>query len=147
AAAPASVDPQVTADRPARLLQPLSKRRDAGLRVRFVRRGVHQHADTAYALALLRPRQDRPADGCRAAEQRDEVAALHLRGHSITSSARASRAVSADFCVATSSASIFIFLYLGSDVTSAPIQSGSANSWPASASSISANTTPSRSPS
>src|SRR5215831_907241 len=67
--------------------------------------------------------------------------------YSITSSARASRAVSADFWVATRSASIFIFLYLGSDVTSAPIQSGNANSWPASASSISANTTPSRSPS
>src|SRR5262252_8334287 len=37
---------------------------------------------------LLRPRQDRPADGCRAAEQRDELAPLHLRAHSITSSAR-----------------------------------------------------------
>src|SRR5262249_22453097 len=33
---------------------------------------------------LLRPRQDRPADGRRAAEQRDELAA----SHSITSSAR-----------------------------------------------------------
>src|SRR5215470_12197254 len=78
-----------------------------------------------------------------AAEQRDDVAPPD---HSITSSARASRAVSADFWLATRSAIILIFLYLGSEVTSAPSQSGSANSWPASASSISATTTPSRSP-
>src|SRR5262249_47875775 len=37
---------------------------------------------------LLRARRERPRG--RAAEQRDELAALHLRGHSITSSARAS---------------------------------------------------------
>ena len=44
-----------------------------------------QHADTPHALALLRPRRERPRRR-RAAEQRDELAALH----SITSSARAS---------------------------------------------------------
>src|SRR5262249_26271958 len=39
-------------------------------------------------LALLRPRRERPR--CRrAAEQRDEGAPFHLRGHSITSSAMA----------------------------------------------------------
>jgi hypothetical protein len=38
--------------------------------------------------ALLRTRRERPRS--RAAEQRDEVAPLHLRRHSITSSARAS---------------------------------------------------------
>src|SRR5262249_6944578 len=38
---------------------------------------------------LLRARRERPRDS-RAAEQRDELTALHLRGHSITSSARAS---------------------------------------------------------
>src|SRR5262249_49925862 len=38
---------------------------------------------------LLRPRRERPRRR-RAAEQRDERAALHLRGHSITSSAMAS---------------------------------------------------------
>src|SRR5262249_20498122 len=37
---------------------------------------------------LLRPRRERPCY-CRAAEQRDELAPLHLRGHSMTSSARA----------------------------------------------------------
>src|SRR6516162_4753722 len=44
-----------------------------------------QHADTAHPLALLRPRRRRP--GSRAAEQRDQRAAFHLRGHSMTSSA------------------------------------------------------------
>src|SRR5262249_33632822 len=38
---------------------------------------------------LLRPRHERPRDR-RAHEQRDELATLHLRGHSITSSAMAS---------------------------------------------------------
>src|SRR5262245_29204256 len=38
---------------------------------------------------LLRACRERPR-GRRTAEQRDELAALHLRGHSITSSARAS---------------------------------------------------------
>src|SRR6516164_561289 len=37
---------------------------------------------------LLRLRRERPCP--RAAEQRDELAPLHLRGHSITASARAS---------------------------------------------------------
>src|SRR5262249_41206961 len=51
----------------------------------------HQEAD-AWRLAcsanrLLRARRERP--GRRAAEQRDEVAPLHLRGHSMTSSAPA----------------------------------------------------------
>src|SRR5215469_9467706 len=41
---------------------------------------------------LLRARRERPCC-CRAAEQRDELAPLHLRGHSTTSSARA---ISAD---------------------------------------------------
>src|SRR5262249_12433420 len=46
---------------------------------------VHQHADPVPPLALLRPRRERPS-GCRAAEQRDELAPPP---HSITSSARA----------------------------------------------------------
>src|SRR5215831_6143501 len=45
----------------------------------------HQHADLPHTLALLRARRERPRG--HAAEQRDEVAALH---HSITSSVRAS---------------------------------------------------------
>ena len=38
---------------------------------------------------VLRERIERPS-GSRAADQRDEIAALHVRDHSITSSARAS---------------------------------------------------------
>src|SRR5262249_43124 len=83
ATAPAGVDPQVTADGPARLLQSLGQRCDARLRVWLVRRGIHQHADAPHPLALLRARRERPRR--RAAEQRDELAALH----SLTSSASA----------------------------------------------------------
>src|SRR5262245_30373126 len=83
--APAAIDADVAAVEPAQLREPLEERRYAGLKLRIVSGAGHQHADTPYALALLRPRSDRP--GGRAAEQRDERAASH---HSITSSARAS---------------------------------------------------------
>src|SRR4029077_10039742 len=46
-------------------------------------------ADTQHLWLLLPPRRERPRGRC-AAEKRDERAAPHLRGHSITSSARAS---------------------------------------------------------
>src|SRR5215831_11931857 len=52
-------------------------------------RKIHQHGNASHPLGLLRPRCDRPRRR-RAAEQRDELAPLHLRGHSITSSAMAS---------------------------------------------------------
>src|SRR5262249_28160346 len=84
AATPPDVDAHVAADGPAELLQPLQKRRVAGLAVGIIRRQVHQHGDAAHALALLRARRERPRR--RAAEQRDELAAPH----SITSSPRAS---------------------------------------------------------
>ena len=58
---------------------------DAGLRFRIIRSEGHEHADAPHPLGLLRPRRERPR-GRRAAEQRDELAALH----SITSSATAS---------------------------------------------------------
>src|SRR5262245_36397183 len=58
---------------------------DAGLSFRIVRGGVHEHADAPHPLALLCAPRERPRR-CRAAEKRDELAALH----SITSSARAS---------------------------------------------------------
>ena len=59
-------------------------RRGPGLIFRIVRGCRHQHADAPHALALLRPRRERPRR--RAAEQRDELAPIH----SITSSARPS---------------------------------------------------------
>jgi len=53
------------------------------------RKGVARMYPTRGVLpGLLRARRERPRG--RRAEQRDEVASLHLRGHSMTSSARAS---------------------------------------------------------
>src|SRR5262245_51800888 len=78
------LDLHVAADRPAQLLQTLQERRAARLRHGIARRLAHEHADALHPLRLLRSRCDRP--GRRAAEQRDERAALH----SITSSARPS---------------------------------------------------------
>src|SRR5262249_15340854 len=82
---PAVIDPHVAALGPARLLQSLQERRDAGLAYRMVFGERHKHTDALDLRALLRTRRERPRD-CRAAEQRDELAAFH----SITSSARAS---------------------------------------------------------
>jgi hypothetical protein len=55
--------------------------------------------------------------------------------------------LSGNFGLAKRAATILTFLYVGSAVTSSPIQSGSVNFWSASVSSISAKTTPSKSPS
>src|SRR5215467_2256058 len=86
APAPTILDPHVAADGPTQFLEALQERRVASLSFRIVRAEVHEHADTPHALSLLRPRRERPR--CHTAEERDEVAALHLRRHSITSSAR-----------------------------------------------------------
>src|SRR5262245_46094925 len=48
---------------------------------------VPKHPDCRNSSRLLRARHERPSRR-RAAEQRDELAAFHLCGHSITSSAR-----------------------------------------------------------
>src|SRR5262245_7075143 len=83
ARAPAVIDPHIAAVGPAQLLQPLQKRRDAGLSFRIVRSQVHEYPDAAHPLRLLRPCRKRPRRR-RAAEQRDELAPPD---HSITSSA------------------------------------------------------------
>src|SRR5262249_50157672 len=62
----------------------LQKRRVTVLRIRVVRGQVRKYTDPPHAVRLLRTRRERPRR--RAAEKRDERAALH----SITSSARAS---------------------------------------------------------
>ena len=71
------------------MLQPNSaspcRNAPTGLKSRIVRARGQEHADAPHPLALLRARRERPRC-CRAAEQRDELAALH----SITSSAMAS---------------------------------------------------------
>src|SRR5262245_5799186 len=84
AASPTKLHPHVTAVAPSQLLQPLLQGSDATLPLGVVLGEEGEHADPARLVRLLRARRERPR-GC-AAEQRDELAALH----SITSSARAS---------------------------------------------------------
>src|SRR5262249_6306240 len=85
-ASPAGVDPHVAADVPAQYRKPLQERPDAGRIFRMVNGCWQEHANAPYALALLRPRRQRPRR-C-AAEQRDDLAPLD---HSMTSSAVAMR--------------------------------------------------------
>src|SRR5262249_57609964 len=82
---PADVNANIATLGPARLCQRLCKCQNAALLCRIVRRKVGQQADAPHALTLLRARRERPRQR-RAAEERDELAALH----SITSSASAS---------------------------------------------------------
>src|SRR5262245_35731359 len=79
-------DQDVAAGRPSELPEPLSKILKIALRVRIVLGNPQQYRDPPHPPALLRARRERPR-GCRAAEQRDELAPFH----SITSSAMASR--------------------------------------------------------
>jgi hypothetical protein len=72
AAGPAPLDLQVAALMPIEGGEPLDQSGSARLAVRSAH--SDQHADASYALALLRPRRERPRR--RTAEQRDEVAAL-----------------------------------------------------------------------
>src|SRR5262249_28015348 len=82
----AKVDPQVAAFNPAELYERLLKGSPASLRYGIAFGPAKEPADPPHALALLRQRRHRPRH-CRAAKQRDELAAPR---HSITSSARAS---------------------------------------------------------
>src|SRR5262249_4952767 len=54
-----------------------AERSDASLSFRIVCGRAHEHANAAHPLALLRPRRERPRRR-RAAQQRDELAALHV---------------------------------------------------------------------
>src|SRR5215469_13773265 len=83
---PARIDLHITADGPAQKRLRLQERSKEGLKSRIVRGCGQEHANASHAFALLRARRERPRGG-RAAEQRDDLAALH---HSITSSASAS---------------------------------------------------------
>ena len=77
AGVPAVFHPDIAADGPARLLQPLQERRNAVLRIPIVRGSGHEHADPPHPVALLRARRERPR-GCRAADERDELAPSQL---------------------------------------------------------------------
>src|SRR5262249_8965601 len=67
AATPAEIDAHVAADAPARLLKPLHECRETPLSLRIVCRKVHEHADAAHLLALLRARRAATRQRCRAA--------------------------------------------------------------------------------
>src|SRR5215510_11410651 len=86
--APAIVDAYVAARGPTQFFKCLPECRRIGLRIPIVLGKGRQYAHAPHPLALLRARRERPCR--RAADERDELAALYLRGHSITSSARAS---------------------------------------------------------
>src|SRR5262249_20135206 len=86
AGVPANIDAEILALNPSKLPERLHECRQIRFSHRIGRRKAHQHADTP---RLLRPCGERPCRS-RAAEQRDELAALHRCNHSITSSARAS---------------------------------------------------------
>src|SRR5262249_4190588 len=86
---PALLDVDIATFDPPEILQAPAERRHAELAFGvLLRQPRNQHADAVHLLTLLRPRRERPRS--RAAEQRDELAPPHLRGHSMTSSARAS---------------------------------------------------------
>src|SRR6516165_5821863 len=82
-AEPSKVHSHVAAIGPTQVRKRLRERRDATLLLGIVFVAPREHADAPHAVALLRPRRERPC--CRAAEERDELAPLN---HSITSSAR-----------------------------------------------------------
>src|SRR6516164_245749 len=57
-----------------------------------------QHADAPHALALLRARRERPR-GCRAAEQRDELAPFHCPIPPVPPTERIAHLGTADCCI------------------------------------------------
>jgi hypothetical protein len=75
--APAVIDPNISPDGPAQLLQPLHEGREAGLCLRLASTGMHEHADAPHPVGLLRARRQRPSH--RATEQSDELPAPHSR--------------------------------------------------------------------
>jgi hypothetical protein len=56
---PTNLEAQVAAVAPARLLQPIDERHQAGLSFPIIRGQVHQHADAPHPLGLLRARRER----------------------------------------------------------------------------------------
>src|SRR5439155_11617663 len=78
------VDTDITPLRPSKSSQALAEPDEPRLHFRIALRATHQHPDAPHALGLLRARRQRPSRS-RAANERDELAALHSR----TSLARA----------------------------------------------------------
>jgi len=81
---PANLDRDIATVDPTKFAQPPN---ESGKQLAAARRrGRAQEPNGRQLAHLLRPRRERP--GCGAADERDELAPSHLRGHSITSSAR-----------------------------------------------------------
>src|SRR5262249_5457575 len=76
ARSPSGLALHIDAEGRARLLTTLQNSSIARLSERIVRTRVHEHADAPHPLRLLRPRHERPRG--RAAEQRNELAPLHV---------------------------------------------------------------------
>src|SRR5947208_1968523 len=72
----AIVDADIAALRPSKPFEPMPERREARLVFRIVLGERHEHADPPHAVALLRPRRQRPRRR-HAAEKGDELAPLH----------------------------------------------------------------------
>src|SRR5262249_4968155 len=72
-----SIDADIVTLRPSEPLEFLSKFRGACLGFRIVLGEAHQHRDVPHTLALLRTERQRPRR--RRANERDEIAALHVR--------------------------------------------------------------------
>jgi len=72
----------IASDGPSERLQPLAQCHRTGLRFSVIRNS-HQYDNPAHPLRLLRARRERPR-GRRAAEQRDELAALHYGSRAST---------------------------------------------------------------
>src|SRR5262245_8385848 len=83
--APTYIDSQPGPVLPAKLVEPVQECRNVALPLQIILGEAHQNANPQAAPGLLRSRRERPRSR-RAAEERDELAALH---HSITSSAMA----------------------------------------------------------
>src|SRR5262249_33612708 len=73
---PAGIDLHISADGPAKRLQPLQEGSEPCLVVRIVRRCGEEHADAPHPLALLRARRERPRRS--AAGDRDELTPFQL---------------------------------------------------------------------
>jgi hypothetical protein len=77
---PPDVCLEVAALCPTKSLQTSQKDLNILLRVLIVSRNVHEHGDPPHALALLRPRPERPSSG--GADKRYEFAPSHLQSSS-----------------------------------------------------------------
>jgi hypothetical protein len=74
--APTDVDLHIAPLAPPQLLQALPKRREPGLTFRIVRSPVHEDANPAHVLGLLRACRERPCD--RNSNNFDEISPAHV---------------------------------------------------------------------